>query len=133
MTILIITLAFCSLLTAPPYTSLYIERAIEFNYYTPLIKAVVMVESCNGKYTYNAEEGAVGWFQIRNCRVQEYNKEKGTNYVLTDFYNYELSREMFLHYTRGRDYETIARAWCAGEAGTKKASEKYWKKIMSQL
>jgi hypothetical protein len=133
MIILIITLAFFSVLTAPPYTALYIITPPEINIYEPLIKAVTYVESCNGKYTYNAKEGAVGEFQIRLCRLQDYNKEMGTNYVLDDMYDYELSRKVFLHYTRGRTYEIVARAWCSGERGTKKASESYWRKILANL
>jgi hypothetical protein len=131
--VLILLFLFSMNVTAPCERYLYIKLSSPINFYEKLINAVTFIESRHGKFVYNARENAVGWFQIRQCRVDHYNKILGTKYVLNDFYNYELSREMFIYFARGKSYETAARAWCSGEAGTKKASEGYWEKIKSQL
>jgi len=120
-----ILMMFAGVLTAPPYTALYIIRPPEINYYEPLIKAVTYVESCNGKYTYNAKEQAVGWFSIRQCRVDHWNKLMGTSYKLDDFYDYDLSREMFLYFAKGKTFEKAARDW----NGKWSLTEGYWQKV----
>ena len=116
-------------LTAPPNERLTIIQSEPINIYDNLIKAIVTVESNNGKYLYNEFEGAVGYFQIRQCRIDDYNHATGLNHVLNDCYDYEISRKVFLYYTKGRSFETISRAWCSGEHGTKRASQNYWDKV----
>ena len=88
-----------------------------------------MVESQNGKYLYNAKENAVGWFQIRPVRVIHYNQLTGSNYVLNDFYDYDLSRKMFLYYASGKTYELAAKNW----NGSGPMTKDYWRKIQKQL
>lgn len=129
MIVIFAILLFSARLTAPAEKFLVIEQAEVINYYDQLIKAVVMVESANGKYTCNSQEQAVGWFQIREVRVIEYNQLTGSNYKLEDFYDFELSRAMFLYYCKGRDYESVARAW----NGKWSLTEGYWMKILKQL
>ncbi len=133
MTVILILISFCGLLKAPNYKSGYIVRSEPINYYTPLIKAVVMVESNNGKYLFNPAENAIGFFQIRECRIKEFNNLTGKNYTHAEMHDYSKAREVFLYYCRGRDYETIARAWAGGESGTKKATNDYWSKVKSHL
>jgi len=113
----------------PPHQELYIPKSEPINIYDNLIKAIITVESNNGKYLYNEFEGAVGYFQIRQCRIDDYNNATGLNHALNDCYDYELSRKVFLYYTKGRSFETISRAWCSGEHGTKRASQDYWNKV----
>ena len=119
----------CKSLVAPPSGSLHIFVAEPIKPYEALIKAVVMVESANGKYLYNPDEDAVGWFQIRQIRVDDYNKRLGTNYVLTDFYDYELSRTMFLYYASGKSFEVAAKSW----NGSGPMTNDYWKKVKTKL
>src|SRR5665648_776086 len=133
MKLLLILSLICAGLKAPDYKELVIVRGETVNKYERLIKAIVKVESNNGKYLYNEKEGAVGWFQIRECRLNDFNKNAGKNYTHDEMYHYEKSKEVFLYFTRNRDYETISRAWCSGEAGTKKASEGYWELIQKAL
>lgn len=128
ITILILSL-FLSNLKAPDTKAVYLIEPEEINYYTPLIRAITTIESNNGKYLLNKKEQAVGWFQIRQCRVEHYNRLKGTNFVLEDFYDYELSREMFLYFTQNRSYETVAKSW----NGSGKMTIEYWKKVKKQL
>lgn len=102
-------------------------RAI--NYYDPLIYAVTMVESSGGKYLYNAKENAKGPFQIRQCRIDHYNKLTGLNYTLNDCYDYEISKKVFLYFAKGKTYERAARDW----NGKFSLTEKYWNKVKKYL
>lgn len=105
----------------------------QFRIYYPLIKAIVYVESRGNDSAYNKKEGAKGRYQIRACRLTEYNNLTGKNYTHNEMYQHEKAEEVFMYYFRGRDFETIARAWCSGEHGTRKASQKYWNLVKSKL
>jgi hypothetical protein len=107
-----------TLLTNPNYRTYY-----------QLIKAVVHVESKGNDSAYNAKEGAVGAFQIRQCRVDHFNRLQGTNYILEDFYNYDLSLECFLFFAQGKSFEKAAKSW----NGSGKLTIIYWDKVQSQL
>ena len=113
----------------PEHLCLYIEKAEGINHYEPLIKAITRYESFNGVYVWNAKEEAVGWFQIRPCRVDAYNKATGSHYILTDFYDYNLSRKMFLFYAHGKSYEQASKDW----NGSGKMTIDYWKHIKTLL
>jgi DNA polymerase I-like protein with 3'-5' exonuclease and polymerase domains len=97
--------------------------------YEILAEAVTMVESGKGKKVYNKAENAVGWFQIRQCRVDHYNYLKKTKYKLTDFYSYNLSLEMFLFYAKGKSPERAAKNW----NGSGPMTAIYWKKVKSKI
>ena len=114
---------------APSEKVLYLLKPEAINYYNPLIKALTWVEVRDGKILYNPLEDAVGYFQIRPIRVEHYNKLTGSNYKLEDFYDYELSRKMFLYYTKGRSYEEVARSW----NGSGPKTIEYWKKVQKVL
>jgi len=47
-----------------------------------------MVETNNGKCLYNEFEGAVGYFQIRQVRVDDYTRLRGTKYALKQLPDY---------------------------------------------
>ena len=114
---------------APKYKSfpIIIQEGIQM--YDPLIKAINWVEVQNGEDLYNELEGAVGWFQIRQCRVDDYNKRVNSNYKLEDFYDYELSKKMFLYYAQGKTFEKAAKDW----NGSGPMTLDYWKKVKSKL
>lgn len=118
---------------APCESVAYILRDEPVNYYDPLIKAIVKVESNGNQYAFNALENAVGAFQVRECRLKDYNRLNGLKMRLSDMYDYEKAKQVFLYFTKGRSYEVIARAWCSGENGTKKASDSYYDKIKAAL
>lgn len=130
-TILLTALFFT--LKAPALNVTYMIRPAEVNYYSRLINAITTVESQNNNLAFNFKESARGPFQIRPIRLREYNYRTGKNYQEWDCYNFDISKEIFLYYTKGRSYEVIARCWCSGEAGTKKASEGYWLKVQDVL
>ena len=114
---------------APEEKSLCVVQPEEINYYALLIKAVVMVESNGNNMAFNPSEGAVGAFQIRQCRISHYNQLTGSNHALIDCYDYNLSRKVFLYFARGKDYETAARNW----NGRWDLTKNYWKQIKSKL
>jgi hypothetical protein len=123
----------CKNLTAPSLNVFYLLLPPEINYYEKLIKAIVAIESSGDTWALNVNEQACGPFQIRPIRINHYNRLTGSNYKTWNCFDYELSRKIFLYFCKGRSYEKIARAWCSGEAGTKKASEKYWKRVRVKL
>jgi hypothetical protein len=118
-----------ALLTAPPFEVIYITAPREISAYEALIRAITTVESMNGKYVYNEKENAVGWFQIRQCRIDDYNNRTGKSYTLADCYDYEISKEVFLYFCQGRDFESVAKSW----NGKGSMTEIYWSKIKKYL
>lgn len=105
------------------------NKIINTNPYDPLVVAIDWVESGGGKCVYNPKENAVGRLQIRQCRVDHYNQLKRTHYKLKDFFNYALSREMFLFFAKGKSYEWAARRW----NGSGPMTIVYWNKVKAKL
>lgn len=97
--------------------------------YSDLILAIVAVEVGSCTDLYNEKENAVGYFQIRQIRVDHYNQLTGQSYQLADFYDYELSKEMFLYFAQGKTYEQAAKSW----NGSGPMTETYWQKVLNQL
>jgi hypothetical protein len=120
---------FSAVLSAPPFEVVYIAIPKEINAYDPLIRAITTVESMNGKYVYNEKENAVGWFQIRQVRIDDFNNRTGKAYTLADCYDYEISKEVFLFFCQGRDFESVAKSW----NGSGPMTEIYWQKIKNKL
>jgi hypothetical protein len=113
---------------APAYNCATIFRAEGINPYEKLILAVVQVESNGNVYALNKHEGAFGSFQIRECRLRDYNARNGSKYILSDMYDYELAKKVFNYYCQGRDFETIAKEW-----NGKSKHNHYWAKVLEQL
>jgi hypothetical protein len=130
-TLILVILLFISVkLLAPEVRCFYIDKAKAIGRFDRLIAAVTWIESKNGLYIWNPTEGAVGWFQIRQVRVDDYNRRRSTHYQLKDFYDYDLSREMFVYYAEQiNDFEMIARRW----NGSGAATLKYWNLVKSKL
>jgi hypothetical protein len=119
----------CNSLPAPGFRGFVIPATESINIFTAFVKAVTWVESRDDKYTYNARENAVGAFQITPIRVKDYNRRTRSHYKLEDFYDYELSRKMFLYYARGKNLETAARRW----NGSGPKTIQYWNKVQARL
>lgn len=98
-------------------------------HYDVLVAAVVQHECRGNLKAYNKNEHAVGAFQIRPIRVRDYNIRRGTHYKLSDFYNYELAREMFLYYARGKSFQKAAKDW----NGSGPMVIQYWQQIKNNL
>lgn len=127
--LIILFLSMMRILPAPGFMELYIVSVAPINYYDPLIKALTYVEVKNGHDLYNENENAVGWFQIRQIRVDDFNNRTGKHYTLNMMYDYNTSKEVFMYYCKGRSYEEIAKSW----NGSGKATEIYWNKVKSLL
>jgi len=91
-----------------------------------------MVETRFDTTAYNPEEEAVGYFQIRPIRVQDFNERTGNSYEPADMYDYKTSEKVFLHYASEigpYNFEKIAKNW----NGSGKKTLLYWKKVKNYL
>lgn len=118
---------------APDYKYLYLFPPDEINEYDRLFDAVCEVESSNNIYSFNAKEEARGVAQIRPSRVQHYNVLTGKDYSPFDCYSKDISREIFLYFCHGKDYETAARNWNGGNAGRWELTNDYWQRVKTAL
>ena len=129
-TLLITLFAFWHLLGGPAPAGLMIIAPEKIEPYERIIKAIVTVESGGNTFAYNPKEGATGAFQIRQIRLDEYNRLSGEKLKLSDCYDYEVSKRIFLFYSmqfRYDDYRAIARDW------NKSKTDKYWNKVKKHL
>jgi hypothetical protein len=128
----IILLCFTLFCKAPDLNLTYIVTEAPIQPYEALISAVTWVESQDGLYVYNPLERAVGQFQIRQIRVDHYNQLTGSHYKLEDFYDYNLSKQMFLFFADRigpYDIKKIACRW----NGSGPKTEDYWASVNSYL
>jgi hypothetical protein len=128
------TLTFLILLStaalfAPAPRVIDIARPAPLNIYDRLIAAIYEVESGSGKYLFNFKELARGPLQIRPIRLRDYNQRTGKNYLEWDCYDFEISREIFLYFAKGKSYEQAARDW----NGKWSLTEGYWQKVKNKL
>lgn len=100
------------------------------NPFEPLIEAIVFVEVGDGSDLYNEMEDAVGYFQIRPIRLNDYNKRTGENYTLDQMYDYDTAKKVFLYYAEiYQDWETVAKRW----NGSGPMTITYWNKVKAYL
>lgn len=117
---------------APSRDSIIILASEPVNPFKRLIYAVGMVETKLDTLAYNPVEQAVGYFQIRPVRVEDYNKRTGSNYKLKDMYNYKISEKVFLYYAHQYgpyNFEKIARRW----NGSGPKTFLYWNRVKKYL
>ena len=110
---------------------------------TPLVNALMWVESRCDSSAYCKREDAVGVLQIRPIMVKEVNRVlrlQGSSYIYTleDRWSKDKSIEMFNvianYYHETSSYEKIARCWNGGPKGLqKKQTKKYWRKVQKRL
>jgi len=117
------------MLFAPAYPIIAIVDIEPINYYDPLIQAIIQVESGGNVMAWNQDELAAGPMQIRPCRINHYNRLTGSNYTITDCFDFEISREVFLYFSHGKDFETASKNW----NGSGSLTETYWKKVKKYL
>jgi len=117
---------------APGANSLIIADSAGINPFSDLLYATAMVETMGDSLAYNELENAVGIFQIRQVKIDEYNRRTGSQYALSDMYDPRLSEKVFLYFaSRYGPYkiERIAKAW----NGSGPMTELYWKRIKEYL
>jgi hypothetical protein len=117
---------------APGTNSFVISESPGIQPFSDLMYATAMVETMGNTLAYNEFENAVGIFQIRQVRIDEYNRRTGGNYSLRDMYDPLLSEKVFLYFaSRHGPYnlEKIAKGW----NGSGPKTELYWKRIKEYL
>ena len=117
---------------APGNKVLYIAKEAQISPYEPLWEATSWVESSNNDRALNRKEMAFGRVQIRKVRLDDYYKRTGKRYKLTDCYNPEISKEIWIYYATQfspYDYEHISKSW----NGRGKSNRIYWSKIEKRL
>jgi len=97
--------------------------------YEPLVDAIFQHETNKNTLAHNILENAVGGLQIRQCRVDHYNKLTGSNYTLIDMYDFNIAKEVFLYFAEGKSFEQAAKSW----NGSGPMTEIYWDKIKAIL
>jgi len=97
--ILLIFLLIPWLLPAPGSAVCHIERIEPINVYNRLAEAVYTVESSRNPLAYNPKEDAVGGFQIRQCKLDQYIKETGKFYTLEQMYDIKTAKSIFMHFS----------------------------------
>jgi hypothetical protein len=132
--ILLITffLVFVPLAFAPVPESVTILYSSPVNPYKELIYAIGMAETKCDTLAYNPIEKAVGYFQIRPIRVEDYNKRTGSNYKPEDMFDYETAEKVFLYYAAKigpYNFEKIARNW----NGSGIRTYYYWNRVKKYL
>jgi hypothetical protein len=105
--------------------------------YDLLIKAIFHYETNFNTLAYNIKENAVGGLQIRQCRIDHFNKLTNKDYTLQDMYDFNKAKEVFLyfatHNNRGKvvhkSYEQAAKNW----NGSGPATECYWETVQQYI
>lgn len=133
---LIITLAFMIFFIpramAPGWNSMIVFETSPVKPFSKLMYATAMVETMMNPWAYNEIENAAGIFQIRQVRLDEYNRRTGNKYTLRDVFNPEISEKIFLYFASRIGpyrFEKIAKDW----NGSGPKTELYWKKIKKYL
>ena len=128
----IVSVAFLLVLTfkvfAPASESLILIRTTPIEPFTSLIHAIGMVETQYDTLAFNPLEGAVGYFQIRPIRLNDYNFRTGSTYTMTDLFNYKISEKIFVYYASEQgpyNFERIAKTW----NGSGKSTIQYWEQV----
>jgi hypothetical protein len=128
----IVSVAFLLVLTfkvfAPASESLTLIRTTHIEPFTSLIHAIGMVETQYDTLAFNPLEGAVGYFQIRPIRLNDYNFRTGSTYTMTDLFNYKISEKIFMYYASELgpyNFERIAKTW----NGSGKSTIQYWEQV----
>jgi hypothetical protein len=117
---------------APAGESLVVIQSSPVEPFRSLIHAIGMVETQYDTLAYNPLEEAVGYFQIRPIRLEDYNGRTGNMYSRQDLFNYNVSEKIFLYYATEigpYDFERIAKTW----NGSGKNTILYWDQVKKFL
>lgn len=123
----------CFKLSAPPgYQVVVILRPEPLTNLEAIWAAVCQVESSGNRWAVNFEKGghSVGIAQIRQVRINHYNRLTGKDYILQDAFDPEISREIFMYFARriGNEDKLIM-AW----NGSGPETVEYLKKVKAVL
>jgi hypothetical protein len=117
---------------APSMDSFVIIDKQPINPFKKLIYAIGRVETDLDTIAFNPLEEAIGFFQIRPIRVEDYNIRTGSKLNHSEMYNYETAEKVFLYYASQigpYDFEKIAVNW----NGSGSMTVNYWRKVKEYL
>ena len=115
------------------------SKASGFNW-NPVMDAIIQVES--GGNTKAVSGNSVGAMQITPILVKECNtilqkRKSSKRYSMADRYNVAKSKEMFLliqsYHNPQNNVEKAIRTWNGGPKYSVRATNRYFKKVMSKL
>lgn len=107
-----------------------------------VMTAIIQVESQGNPRAYNPNGNCAGILQItpilvKQCNIWLKDAKSSKRYTLQDRYNKTKSIEMFNmiqdHYNPKHDIETAIRIWNGGPHYSKKATQKYYNRVMHYL
>lgn len=130
--ILFILLSLAGNAVAPDTPYLTIFETPPIRPYSALMSAIGMYETMGNPLAFNVLENAAGIFQIRQVRVDDYNNRTGSNYALTDMFDYKVSEKVFIYFAElagPYSFERIAKGW----NGSGPRTDYYWAKIKTLL
>jgi len=117
---------------APDSNTMIVFQPKPIQPFNGLMYAIGMVETMGNVSSYNEIENAVGKFQIRQVRIDDYNRRTGSKYVLEDMFDSRLSEKVFLYFASQigpYHFEKIAKNW----NGSGPKTDFYWKRIKAYL
>lgn len=107
--------------------------------WTPVMDAIIQVESKGNPKAHNPSGDCAGILQItpglvKQCNIWFKAKKSKKRYTLADRYNVEKSKEMFVmvqsYYNKSNNVEKAIRIWNGGPGYTIKGTNGYLKKVM---
>ena len=107
--------------------------------WNPVMDAIIQVESKGNPKAHNKNGDCAGILQITPGLVKQCNtwlkaKKSKKRYTLTDRYNVQKSKEMFVmvqsYYNKSNDVEKAIRIWNGGPGYTIKGTNGYFNKVM---
>ena len=132
ISILAIFILFASRASAPVADNMPVFATDGINPYRNLIHAIGTIETRHDTLAYNPVEQAVGYFQIRPIRLEDYNRRTGNSYTMKDLFDYSISEKIFLYYATQigpYNFERIARNW----NGSGPKTYYYWNRVKKYL
>ena len=137
--LVVMTLALCCITAAADNDATKSKKAEAFNW-NPIMDAIIQVESEGNP---NAVSGnSVGVMQITPILVKECNNileklKSKKRFTMDDRYSEAKSKEMFLliqsYHNPTNSIEKAIRSWNGGIKYSVRATNKYYKKVMSRL
>ena len=127
------------LMMLPISTSAQKEEAFDWN---PVINAIIQVESKGNPKAYNPKGDCCGILQItpglvKQCNIWLKAEKSKKRYTLSDRYNVEKSKEMFImvqnHYNKSNNIERAIRVWNGGPGFKVSSTNGYYRKVMKYL
>ena len=121
MTLTLILGLISASLMAPPAPGVLMLQSEAVKPYEGIWNATCAVESDYNPFAINLNDpngGSWGVAQIGQQKLDEYNNAYGTKYIITDCFDVEVSKKVFMwHCMKYYDAETACRVWNGGYNG----------------